>query len=258
MHPAVTGFLALWFTGVVIIGGAILIHSLMQLASGPSPVPSGVWLGIGIPVVLIVFGVGLLRFGRHLARDDQPYLIDFIRRAAASGCELANQFAGDSEKKASFTRRLQRRLAERRGAAMALLMSLFVLWGFGYETVGLRLGIALHGVVVKRQVIPRTWASHGTGMVYVVRGSNSVEQTYIAGATDGSLPQNIPLGAHIVKHKWELSYLLNGRRVHDFPIIFYTIILGGAMIAMIWGIFQLLRRDVPNVAASGSWGDCAK
>ena len=44
--------------------------------------------------------------------------------------------------------RLQRTLAKRRGTATAIFMSLFVLWG-GYQTVGLRLGIALNGVVVR-------------------------------------------------------------------------------------------------------------
>lgn len=140
-------------------------------------------------------------------------------------------------------RAARRSMSEQPLPVMLICGALFVFWGFGYETVGLRLGIAVDGVVIKREVIPRTWASHGTGMVYVVRRSDGGEQTYIAGATDGSLPQNIPLGAHIVKRKWELSYLLNGQRIHDFPIVFYTIILGGAVIALIWGIFQLMRYD---------------
>ena len=80
---------------------------------------------------------------------------------------------------------------------MLICLALFIFWGFGYETVGLRLGIALDGVVIARQEIPRNWYTHGTGTIYVVRGSNGTDQKYIAGATDGSLPRNIPLGAQI-------------------------------------------------------------
>jgi hypothetical protein len=113
-----------------------------------------------------------------------------------------------------------RGLATRSRSVILICIGLWVLWGFGYETVGLRLSIDLNGLIVDRQTIPRNWSTHGTGTVYTVRADNGTMQRYVAGATDGSLPRDIPLGARIAKRKWELSYTLNGTRVLNFPIVF--------------------------------------
>lgn len=137
----------------------------------------------------------------------------------------------------------RRQLAVRPLPVILICTGLWILWGFGYQTVGLRLGTALDGVVIAREPIPRNRYVHGTGTIYVVRGNDGVTQKYVAGATDGSLPRNIPLGAHITKRKWELSYLLNGKRVADFPVIFYAIILSGALVCLISGSAQLMRRN---------------
>jgi hypothetical protein len=138
------------------------------------------------------------------------------------------------------------RQQRRRGAAgpppVALtLVAIFIIRGFGYETVGSRLTTVLDGVVIARQEIPRTPYAHGTGMIYTVRSADGVDHSYVAGATDGSLPRDIPVGAQITKRKWELSYLSDGRRVDDFPRTFYGIILGVACGCLLWGGLQWWR-----------------
>jgi hypothetical protein len=46
-----------------------------------------------------------------------------------------------------------------------------------------------------------------------------VRNEYTAPPGAGPLPQNLPIGAFLVKRKWGLGYTLNGERVDDFPII---------------------------------------
>ncbi len=79
MHPLVTAFMAVWFGGVVLTGSGTLVMSLVALAYAQSGAPPGTWLGILIPTVMLVFAVGLLRFGRYLARDEQQFLLAFVR-----------------------------------------------------------------------------------------------------------------------------------------------------------------------------------
>ena len=118
-------------------------------------------------------------------------------------------------------------------------MSLFVLWGFGYNTVGLRLGIELEGVVMSRQVIKPEWYQHGTATVYVVLGRDGNYEKYVAGANDGSLPRNLPLGAHIVKERWHLCYLINDKKICDFPMGFYAAFLSAAIVGVAWSAVNL-------------------
>lgn len=129
-----------------------------------------------------------------------------------------------------------------RRPAILLCFGIFILWGFGYETVWLRLHTALEGVVVSRQELPRVWYAHGTATIYVVRRKDGMEQRYVAGANDGCLPRDIPLGAQITKRQWELSYMVDGREIHDFPTAFYAVTLGGALICVFRGGVELLRR----------------
>jgi hypothetical protein len=77
MHPLVAAFMAVWLTFVVLIGGVVVIESMVALAS-EAQTPKEVWLGVGVPPLLLAFGFGLLRFGRYLARGERQFLIDFV------------------------------------------------------------------------------------------------------------------------------------------------------------------------------------
>ena len=125
--------------------------------------------------------------------------------------------------------------------AVLIFVAIFIFWGFGYETVGQRLALELDGTVIARQEIPQTWYSHGTGMTYVVRSVDGVDHRYVAGATDASLPRDIPVGTRLIKHKWELSYYRNGAHVDDFPRIFYGATLGIACGCLLWAGLQWRR-----------------
>ena len=79
MHPLVTAFLAVWFGGVVLIGGTASVVSLLALTSARPRVPTGTWLGILVPIAMLVFGFGLVRSGQYLARHERRFLIAFVR-----------------------------------------------------------------------------------------------------------------------------------------------------------------------------------
>jgi len=125
---------------------------------------------------------------------------------------------------------------------MLIAVAIWILWGFGYETIGQRLLLELDGVVISRQEIPRSWATHGTGTAYVVRGADGTDHRYVSGATDASLPDDIPIGADLEKHGWQLSYSLNGVRVDDFPRYFYSAMCGIALACLLWAALQWVRR----------------
>jgi hypothetical protein len=95
MHPFVIAFVAVWFAGAVFGGGTLFIQSLIRLISDPSRAPGSVWGGLAVPVGLILFGAGLLAFGRWLACDEQAFLIDFVRTAGASAVDTIHPPVSD-------------------------------------------------------------------------------------------------------------------------------------------------------------------
>jgi hypothetical protein len=68
----------IWFGGIVFIGGTIFVSTLIAVLGGGQIVTT-VWMGLGIPLILPLFGYLLLKFGRFLARDEQRFLTDFLR-----------------------------------------------------------------------------------------------------------------------------------------------------------------------------------
>lgn len=157
-------------------------------------------------------------------------------RVGAQG-EIREEMAGIQN---ILPERLRRKSAL--GFVGLIAWAVFMLWGFGLETVGGRLMLELDGVVISRQEIPRTAGVHGTGTIYVVREADGTDHKYIAGATDASLSRDIPKGTYLKKQKWDLSYTENGVRVDDFSRVFYGITCGIALACLLWGVFQLARQ----------------
>lgn len=136
------------------------------------------------------------------------------------------------------------------------LFALFILWGFGYQTLWARLTTHVDGIVTSRVYLPRTWWTHGPGTKYLILQVDGTTNEYVAGCTDASLSRAIPVGTKLRKLKWELSYSVNGSRVDDFPRYFYFLILSGAVALLLWSRHQSLKlaawrncRDIfPNQA----------
>jgi len=126
---------------------------------------------------------------------------------------------------------------DRPKATVLILFGLFILWGFGWNTVGRRLLMAIDGVIVARRAV-------SSATEYTVRGDNGSKQLLLAGATDASLPGDMPVGTRIRKKLWHLDYEQDGQR-ESFPWIFYSLALRIALSLVIWGIL-ILRSQLPN------------
>src|SRR5277367_2110356 len=78
IHPLVRIFNIVWFGGVALIGGAVFLATGWNALSGKSGESRDTLLGMIIPLVMLAFGIGLVRFGRYLARNDPRFLITFL------------------------------------------------------------------------------------------------------------------------------------------------------------------------------------
>ena len=73
--------------------------------------------------------------------------------------------------------------------------------------------------------------------IYVLRAGDESTTAYSAGPTDQSLRRYLPVGTTIEKHKWKLTYRINGAEVDDFPLFFYCGIFGLGVGAFAWGLY---------------------
>jgi hypothetical protein len=116
-----------------------------------------------------------------------------------------------------------------------LLFGLWIVWGFGFNTVGARLETQVDGVVISSRDIPVTRGPR-YATEYTLRGPDGQDRVYIAGATDASLPRRMPVGTYLKKQRWHLSYERNNQYVDDFPLFFYQVTLGIALGCMVWSV----------------------
>jgi hypothetical protein len=75
MHPLIGIFMPLWFCLVLAFAAGWIVIGVERGATGMQ-----FWAGLIIPVFMLVFGVGLIAFGRFLARNERPFLLDFLRQ----------------------------------------------------------------------------------------------------------------------------------------------------------------------------------
>jgi hypothetical protein len=121
------------------------------------------------------------------------------------------------------------------------MFGLFLMWGFGWDTVGRRLRLAVDGVIVATLDVPATGAPR-YATEYTIRIADGTEQTLWAGPTDGSLPRSMPVGTRIRKERWHLNYERDGRTV-EFPYVFYCVVLTIAASLVVWGLLNLRTRN---------------
>ena len=117
---------------------------------------------------------------------------------------------------------------------------IFILFGFGFETVGLRLWIDVDGTVTSSTDLPdRRAARYATD--YTIRGPDGHESTYTAGATDASLARSLPVGTRLIKRRWELGYFVDGRWI-AFPVYFYGPVLALGFWLLVSGLLRQRRE----------------
>lgn len=84
LSPLVIGFMGIWCGGLagvllmfVAVGATMLAASGLQTPQTASDVIA-VAMPVGILTVMLAFGVGLLAFGRWMARDEADFLLRFL------------------------------------------------------------------------------------------------------------------------------------------------------------------------------------
>jgi hypothetical protein len=115
-------------------------------------------------------------------------------------------------------------------------IGMFILFGFGLETVWMRLWVDVNGIVVSSIDVPanRPGRYHTD---YVIKSADGEIRSYTAGATDATLARSLPVGTRLTKHRWELGYTVNGRW-KSFPMFFYGPFLALGLWLLIAGIIR--------------------
>ena len=126
----------------------------------------------------------------------------------------------------------------KRKAWIRIFFGLFILWGFGWETIGRRLQTNVDGVIVSSRDVPSKGAPR-YATEYTVRGLDGQEQVFFGGPTDASLPRSMPVGTRIRKQQWHLDYEENGRRVEFPEKYFYDFVLACGFGIILWGLLTL-------------------
>ncbi len=116
-----------------------------------------------------------------------------------------------------------------------IVWSLWMLWGFGYQTVWLRLVTECEGIVTSSQDIPPTRGPRYATR-YMVLGLDGQSHICTAGPTEASLPRSMPVSTRIKKQRWHLGFERNGQQVNDFSVFFYSLILMFAIASLFWGL----------------------
>ena len=112
---------------------------------------------------------------------------------------------------------------------LLFISALWISWSFGYRVVWQRFRAEVDGVVISSQDVP----SRGV-TAYVVRDASGTDHRYVAGASDASLERSLPVGTDIRKEWGSLDYAVNGKTIR-FPIYFYSVVCGAALLSLLWG-----------------------
>jgi len=81
MHPAVIAFMAIWFGGVLIGGGSVMIGAIGSLVRGHATAHA--WTTVAAVAFMLSGGVAMGALGRFAGRNEPRFLIDFLRDTIA-------------------------------------------------------------------------------------------------------------------------------------------------------------------------------
>lgn len=81
LHPFTSAFMFLWFSGFAVKGIFNFFEALITFVAQPALQPGHIWAGLIVPALMLTLGVVLLRFGRSRVREEDLYLLEFLRGA---------------------------------------------------------------------------------------------------------------------------------------------------------------------------------
>jgi hypothetical protein len=87
LHPFIWASSVVWFGFVIVIGGAMSLKLITALLQGHGLVDQNAWMGVAVPIAMLVFGVALQQFCGFLGRNEPEFLVEFLRRCI-DACEV--------------------------------------------------------------------------------------------------------------------------------------------------------------------------
>ena len=110
-----------------------------------------------------------------------------------------------------------------------------LIWLFAGHEIYQRAAVSLDGTVVSSETSCVQPYNNRCDTTYVVEGLDHTRSTYVAGPTDESLERRLPVGTFIRKDKWSLTYSVNGKKISDFPVVFYGGLMGFGLLCALLG-----------------------
>jgi hypothetical protein len=129
-----------------------------------------------------------------------------------------------------------------RGVAYGPLFFGLLTWVFACSEIYQRAALQLDGRVVASATGCQQPANNRCATTYVVEAQDGSRATYVAGPTDHSLQRWLAVGTIMRKDRWRLFYAIDGRKVDDFPVIFYATILVFGSGCALWASKRLRSR----------------
>src|SRR6266496_2775505 len=80
-------FMRLWLGGVVLLGGPILVLTLIDLFTGTHHTSGDNWVGLAVPPAMFAWGFLLPRIGRFFGRGEGRFLLEFIEHTLVARLE---------------------------------------------------------------------------------------------------------------------------------------------------------------------------
>jgi len=115
-------------------------------------------------------------------------------------------------------------------------------WLFAGSETYQRADLELNGTIVSANTTCMQPWNNRCATAYIFKARDGSRQRYVAGPTDQALPRRLPVGTVLVKDRWTLSYSLNGRKIDDFPILFYCGVLVLGLGGFAWWVLLRMRN----------------
>jgi hypothetical protein len=140
-----------------------------------------------------------------------------------------------------------------------LSIILAVVWGIPLLCLAVlpvfsRAQIEVHGRVIERTVDCSDPSNplRCTTIYLLDPQNNTAPYRYVAGYADSSILQNLALapGTVVDKHKWQLTYSVNGREIDDFGIAIHILMASFSLLLIGFALWRAIGDGVfPNRTA---------
>jgi hypothetical protein len=80
-------FMQFWMAVVILLGGAVFVSTMEDILRGGHYIHGQTWMGILVPLAMVLFGVLLPRIGRLLGRGEERFMLEYLQQTLAARVE---------------------------------------------------------------------------------------------------------------------------------------------------------------------------